>query len=72
MLDSKNRGCIEIVEVGYDNFGVDISCWDLLLLTKSHACHGFFYFFYGIIDVDLYFLLLQKDAITNFNNLILN
>jgi hypothetical protein len=42
MLDSKNRGCIEIVEVGYDNFGVDISCWDLLLLTKSHACHAFF------------------------------
>jgi hypothetical protein len=45
MLDSKNRGCIEIVEVGYDNFGVDIGCWDLLLLTKSHACHGFFIFF---------------------------
>jgi hypothetical protein len=43
MLDSKNRGCIEIVEVGYDNFGVDISCWDLLLLTKSHACHAFFF-----------------------------
>jgi hypothetical protein len=42
MLDSKNRGCIEIVEVGYDNFGVDISCWDLLLLTKSHACRTFF------------------------------